>query len=255
MHTQLKLVILLTAVAAFASCGGGSSSSACAPFRILNGEVCDDSISAVVRINTFDSLCTGVIISPNELMTAAHCIPRIFRGIDIIASNGDRTYTNQAFSPSVWFSTRHSSADVVVAAIDPAFVERNGIEPIRASAAISLDDLIGRNIIVAGYGSVGANVQNSSPHPISTFMTVTAVGDGTFIAANTESQRTGNACPGDSGGPAMMRNSGGEYVVVGIVSRGAFSRDCDSDPFTVFTFMGSDPVIGLFNHFGYDLFF
>ena len=234
--------------------GGGGSSNACDPFRILNGESCDGTTSAIVRINTFESLCTGTIIAPNVVMTAAHCFPRNFRGFEVITSNGDSFFTLDAYAPNAWFDSRSAGSDIAVAYIDPAFVSRNGITPIPVSSDLILEEFIGDDVIVSGFGKIESNAQNSSPFPRSTFMTVSSADAGTFTAADTSSDKTGNACAGDSGAPALVRFDSGQYYAVGVVSRGSFSSDCNKDPFTIFTFVGSEPASGLLGFVGIRVF-
>lgn len=259
MGLSVRLFGLVCASLSIVACGGGGgsgSSDACGPFRIFNGEVCEDPSSAVVRLNTGRSLCTGTFVAADRVLTAAHCIDRAGQGLEIIAATGASVYLppNQLYFMRAWQATRDSAFDVAVLLVPPGFAAQNGILPIQVSSDLETSSLVGDEIIVAGLGDLGGGVPNSSPFPRSTFMEITNLENGVFVAADTESERTGNACVGDSGAPALYRQPTGEFVVIGVVSRGAFSNDCRADPFTVFPFLGNGAVGEFLSEFGLQVF-
>lgn len=257
MKTICKCLAALLACFSFAACGGGGSGSsdACGPFRVFNGEVCEEASSAVVRLNTGRALCTATFVKFDRMLTAAHCVDSAVGGVEIIAANGARMFVSgqQIRLLNAWFSTRDSAFDVAILLVDPAFAIQNGIEPIPVSANIDVAAFVGDEVLIAGLGNISSNQPNPFPFPVSTFMEVTSLGNGIFVAANTESDRTGNACVGDSGAPALYRRPGGDFAAIGVVSRGAFSNDCQADPFTVFSFVGNPAVSALLREFNIEL--
>lgn len=96
-------LFISAAVFSVAGCGGGGgdteqATNACDALglgaKIINGQSCDDiAQSTVVRIGAVLSndgelalvpLCTGTMVTPDTVLTAAHCIVTDFNGLPVV---------------------------------------------------------------------------------------------------------------------------------------------------------------------------
>lgn len=179
---------------------------------IVNGVECTTVPSPVVKLNMRDGAgnalggCSGTIIAPRAVLTAAHCLddnPAIVRvwlgtGPEIIAESYD-------FHPS-YHQNNTTALDVGIVRM----AEDLAHAPV--PVLVSRDARTGETAILAGWG----RDQASEPSRLRAgSATISAVGSLTL-----ETQHTTNAssiCLGDSGGPLLLQE-GGRWSVAGISS-------------------------------------
>ncbi|WP_394842412.1 trypsin-like serine protease [Pendulispora brunnea] len=170
---------------------------------------------------TKGALCTGEVIAPTVVLTAAHCITEVDPGAIHYVVPGP---VFQQVPQSQWLATKEVHAD-------PAFDASNltnghdigvvilaqptTITPIPFIRTPLPSSVVGKNVRLVGYGldngvtQTGAGTKRQVTVPI--------------VSMNDKTLETGNllqkACNGDSGGPALL-NIDGKETIVGVTSYG-----------------------------------
>jgi hypothetical protein len=186
---------------------------------IVNGTT-DNGDPAVVALTVWGSqFCTGTLIAPTVVITAAHCLP------PNLAAEGITAYTQI----EVFFGTDVNGVgdtrSVVAGWTNPAWNDQameDDFGMVRLSSAaptapIPLNTnapVLGESVRIIGFGITSEAAQSSNGLK----REGTTVIDGVFQGVFTMSQSPANVCSGDSGGTALVVRGGGE-VLAGVHSR------------------------------------
>lgn len=169
------------------------------------------------------SLCTGEVVSPHVVMTAAHCVSpdevgqgavfNVFTGNDFNqATQADLLPVAEAHPNPAWNASDLAAGnDVGVVILKNAIT----IAPLPFNHSAMAQTMVGQNVRFVGYGlddavnQTGAGVKRVTSTTLSDYDQVKLhFTDGTH-----------ETCNGDSGGPAFM-TLGGVETIVGITSYG-----------------------------------
>jgi V8-like Glu-specific endopeptidase len=190
--------------------------------QIVNGST-DSGDPAVVGITGFGQLfCSGTLIAPTVVMTAAHCLPpnipgnyndiEIFFGTDYYDGDGTLIPVVEGWTNPGW-SEQVLEDDIGLVRIQSA----GPATPIGLNQTLSgADD--GAEMRIIGYGVTSDGGSNSGLKR-QTSGNISRIDPATFEMSFTP----GGTCSGDSGGTTLI-DRGGTEVVAGIHSR----SDCFS---------------------------
>jgi hypothetical protein len=183
--------------------------------------------SFVVRIESDQGeMCTGVLVSHDLVVTAAHCLlaetDYIVFAVDRQGRTLRRSMVAKALHPSFDGSAPPRSQpgiDLAVIRLD-APLDR-GFEPLPLRQ--TNPPMVGEDVTLAGFGTTAFGRRDTARVLRFTYLRIRGemqIGNTMLMASDSEreSQRTGaGACQGDSGGP-ILRGDPGAFTLLGVVS-------------------------------------
>ena len=157
----------------------------------------------IITTDTMSALCSSVVLSPNVLISAAHCFAGIgsVLSITVLASDGTKAY-GLAYSVDPLNDLSYVRLD------------RNLSKQIKPAKVSSVAPRRGEDFLVLGYGQDDLGIPG---HLISGTMKMYAAYGGIMVLVSAPGGTI--VCHGDSGGPAFLFRKGKPYLV-GIASVG-----------------------------------
>jgi secreted trypsin-like serine protease len=187
-------------------------STVSASTAIVNGSDCTGMASAIVLLNLRDAsgqptgACTGTVIAPRAILTAAHCLPSTTASINVFLGTGPQQPA-QSFAPHPSWRESNATAFDVGVILMPADIGRTPMPLL-----LSRDARVGETAILTGWGKDGSGVGATLRAGTATLTGVTAL-----TLQTTFTTAASSVCQGDSGGPILL-NEGGAWAIGGVIS-------------------------------------
>jgi len=231
---QWPLVLCLVVLACGSQGEPGSMASTSAD--IVGGS--ETSALPAVGMLVYDGQphCTGTLIGPRTVLTAGHCTSgfsasrmKFLLGPDV--SVPEKVLGVAAVRPHPNYDGDAVTNDIgYVALSGDAPIAPLGVNPLAMDAS-----WVGKSLLFVGYGNNDGYAGTGAGIKRAVIMPISKVTSGAFEYTT----RGKNTCNGDSGGPAFVKDSLGNYLVAGVTSYGDFycvsyGVDTRVDPYLTF---------------------
>jgi V8-like Glu-specific endopeptidase len=194
--------------------------------EIIGGELTEPGeFDGVVALQAGTGLCSGTVVAPRLILTAAHCLAALDPNTEVIVHYGDHinagtiVASNWGAHPQFCPDCKQDLFDYGYVEIDTDFMVPGGyILPIATQAEWDQAMAEGREVTVVGYGEdPGTGDGVGVKRKVTTTISKLSKGGLEFYAGG----NAHDSCNGDSGGPAFVRVGSGELRLAGITSRGS----------------------------------
>jgi V8-like Glu-specific endopeptidase len=177
---------------------------------------------AVVAVRVFSKLCTGTLVAPDLVFTAAHCFEPA-PGAPVEIYFGDSLISATVVSALEWGrhpdfclpaecgEDLHDFAWVKL----PAAVDIEPIVPITDQAEFDEAMQVGAEVTFVGFGEDEDEILGIKRQVVASLTEFNE--SGREFRAGSDGKDT---CFGDSGGPGLVQLSSGEWRLAGVISRG-----------------------------------
>ena len=208
---------------------------------IINGtlDTSQEHMGVVALYNTQGAMCTGTLVSPRVVLTAAHCVQGTYPSqLNVIFGTDIQTGTWIGVADTLVHPDYYAGGSYDAPIYDIAMVRMNQDAPTNVSVipylpeAYSLTNSdVGSPLTFVGFGTTGGG-QNTQKYYFDGSLSVVCDGPNECIYGGAEvspyaiaySNQYGGPCSGDSGGPALVEMGGIEYVA-GVTSYG--DQNCE----------------------------
>lgn len=187
-----------------------------------------EEFDGVVALQAGNGLCSGTVVAPRLILTAAHCLADLSPTTEVIVHYGDEI--NQGtVAATAWAAHPRFCPDCKEDLFDYGYVElgTDFLVPGGYTVPIATQDEWdqamneGKEVTLVGYGEDPDAASGSEGIGIKRKVTtsIRSLSDaGLEFFAGGDQQ---DSCNGDSGGPAFVRVATGELRLAGITSRGS----------------------------------
>jgi secreted trypsin-like serine protease len=212
-----------------AGCSGTHTSSSSSEQTVIGGTVDPGDPSVVAFLaqlanqdSSTQALCTGTVISPHVVLTAAHCVPdNITQAVVLVGT--DLSQQDTITPLQVTGGGAHPSYNPVSGAHDVGFVvlaDPTTLTPVPYNRT-PVDGDVGQSLRVVGYGVTSSDKSAQAGVKETASLTISSITSTRVMTPANSNQ----PCHGDSGGPLLLTGADGTEQIAALVSRGVGTAD------------------------------
>lgn len=237
-----RLAVCLVSLLALPLLARLASPAVAGPAPVIGGSAVPEGAWRDAAAVMFDGQqgCTGVLIAPSVVMTAAHCIDSSLDGVLLGTNSLARPAVGELRGVSRRVAYPGSSYDVGLVILS----EPSTIAPRLLATGWAQSDIVdGARVQFVGYGAIDRSANTYIDELQQAESTVTDAGCTTKAGCDPAARPDGeigaggagiDTCPGDSGGPMYLRTAYGDFLA-GITSRGYDDNQFDCSEGGIYT--------------------